>query len=113
MSNENRHCRIGRVKPKGNIKLFPGAAAPELPVHQQPHDDIVKLLEDTLADARAGKVQGLALAVIDHHHWPWTDYAFGPGVGMPVATMIGALFSVMTKIQDASRRIKSATGDGA
>ena len=108
----NAHCRIGRVKPKGNISLFPGTMAPELPVNAQPRDDVIKTIEDVLTAAKAGKVQAIAFAWADDQLWPFSDYAFGAGQ-MPLAIITGALHRVLWSLEDEARiaRLVKPTGD--
>lgn len=75
--SEHCHCRIGRVTPKGNIVLFPGTPAPELPVNLQPEASIVELLEGLLARARTGELRAVAAAYVKTGDYTSFNWALG------------------------------------
>lgn len=47
------------------IKSFPGVSDPARGVEQQPVPHVIELLERRLAQARAGEIRGIAVAVVD------------------------------------------------
>jgi hypothetical protein len=59
------HCRIGKVRPLGNIELFPGVTRFDLPAGLQPDDDVIVMLARILLRAQAGEIRGVAMAWID------------------------------------------------
>lgn len=68
------HCRIGRVKPHGNIRLFPGTRVPDLSVNAQPNNDVIEFVEGLLKRARSGEIQGVAATwiygdAVTGHNW--------------------------------------------
>lgn len=73
---EHWHCRIGYIKPRGNIALFPNVVAPELPVDGQPADNIIEMLQRLLARAMSGELRAVACAYVkraDGTSWNWTQ----------------------------------------
>lgn len=47
------------------VKAFPGVSQPDQPAELQPLEEVIRLLEDTLAEAKAGNIRGVAIAVIE------------------------------------------------
>lgn len=47
------------------VHAFPGVTEPERPAKLQPNTDAIELLEKTLAEARAGKIRSVAVAVVE------------------------------------------------
>lgn len=99
------HCRIKRVRLRGNVYLFPGTTEPLMPARQQPHRPTISVLQDRLAEAASGELQALGLVWIDHDGEVWrvhTSSGFASG-----SKMMGAL-SLLA--DDISEEIRKANG---
>lgn len=96
------HCRIGKVTPKGNLRLFPGVRVPESSLKAQPQERVIALLRRVLAKAERGEIQSVAVAWIDDEPWPYKDFASGDGPAKPVSLMVGALEELKADILGAS-----------
>lgn len=47
-----------------NVVAMPGISAPDRTAGEQPQDHVVELLEDLLSEARSGKIQTIAIALV-------------------------------------------------
>jgi hypothetical protein len=92
------HCRIHTIKPKGNISLFPGTFAPELPVHAQPDFSTILMLQDLLRDACHGKIQAIAVSYLDENNKDWRNWTGGG------RTTIAALLGGMRLLEEEMAR---------
>lgn len=95
-------CKIGRIKPKGNITLFPGVKAPDVPVNRQPNAPTIALLRDALAKAECGEITGVAAVLVldtgnTMHNWAGADHS-------PVSVLLGGLTLLSDDISSASLR---------
>lgn len=102
-------CRIGRVKPKGNVRLFPGVKGLDVPVNRQPHSATIALLRDALAKAERGEICGVAVACMldtgfSMHNWAGADH-------LPASGLIGALMLLAQDIGDATMHRKPSYVD--
>jgi hypothetical protein len=104
------HCRVGLIKPKGNVSLFPGTRAPDLPVNLQPHSEIIAMLRGLLDKAERGHVQGVAINYVNE--FGQSLYNWTGAENVSCSQMIGSLILAAQEIGAASlARMNKETGD--
>lgn len=98
------HCRIGIVKRRGNVHLFPGVYAPELPAEQQPNWPLIECLEDVLARARSGEVQAVGIAGVKADETTFTIWRRGGYwcSSLMAGAMLHLLFNYAAAAREAS-----------
>lgn len=99
------HCRIRKIKPRGNVQLFPGTVAPELPARKQPNEIVIDMLETLLDRARRGDVQGLAAAWINGDGSTASNWAGGQQYGCSL--LLGALGMLETEYAETALAARS------
>lgn len=106
MAGCDPHCRIGKIKPRGNIVLFPGTTAPELPVNRQPNEPTITLLRDALRKAERGEIIGAATVLVlpeggTVHNWAGADEH-------PCSVLLGGLKLLSDDISDRALHPRAA-----
>jgi hypothetical protein len=91
------HCRIGRVKRRGNVYAFRGTVSPELGRDEQPVAGVIAELEQLLADAKSGKIRAIAFALVFTGNF--TSYGWARGHGQTAHAQAAAIGDLSFAIQ--------------
>jgi hypothetical protein len=75
-----------------DIKAFPGVALIDAPARAQPVAEVVDFLEEVLVDAKAGKIQAIAVAYVGPGNITSDGYACGYDTSHDLFAAIGDLF---------------------
>jgi hypothetical protein len=89
-------CRIVNVRPKGNLRLFPGVSRINMPLALQPEPNVIAMVEHLLDRAKRGEIQGVAAALVTADGQTASNWA---GAGrFSCALLIGSLQVLATEL---------------
>jgi hypothetical protein len=106
------HCRIGRVKRRGNIYAFRDITLPERPREEQPVQPVIQVLEELLVEAKAGKLRAFAAALV--YPGNFTTHTWARGYGQTAHSQAASIYDLSfayARDRDIARRERDQQGE--